>query len=82
MPSPNCTCGMVENNNYYLLTCPKYDNVHTDMLTVVRQILPANTLITSEILLYGINGVCNDRNAEIFKTVQKYIEKKTRRFTP
>ena len=82
MPSPNCTFGMVENNNLYLLTCPKYDNVRTDMLTVVRQILPANTRITSDILLFGINGVFNDRNAEIFKTVQKYIGKKTRRFTP
>ena len=71
---------MVENNNHYLLTCPKYDNVRTDMLTVVRQILPAKTLITSDILLFGINGVCNDRNAELFKTVEKFTEET--RFTP
>ena len=56
---------MVENSNRYL-TCPKYDNVRTDMLTVVRQILPANTRITSDILLFDIHEACNDRNAEIF----------------
>ena len=81
VPSPNCTCGVVENNNHYLLTCPKYDNARTDMLTVVQQILSANTLITCDTLFFGINGACNDRNAEIFKTVQKYIEE-TKRFTP
>ena len=66
-------CGVVENNNHYLLTCPKCDNARMDMLTVVQQILPANTLITYDTLLFGTNGACNDRNAEIFKTVQKYI---------
>ena len=79
VPSPNCTRGMVETNNHHLLTCPKYDLVHTN-ITTVQQTLPANILITSDILLSGKNGVYNDRNAEIFKAVQKYIER-TGRFT-
>ena len=79
VPSPNCTWGVMKNNNHYLLTCPKYDNMRTDMLTVVQQILPANILITSVILLFGINGfemIGTPKSSKLCKNAKIYRRNK------
>ena len=52
IPSPNCLCGAQETNCHYLLNCPRYTAHRTEMLTSLRQILPNNIHITTNLLLY------------------------------
>ena len=37
VPSPNCTCDMVEHNSHYLLSCPKYDLARDCPTAITRQ---------------------------------------------
>ena len=49
--------------------------MRAEMLMTVQQNLPDNTHITSDILLFGIDGICNDRNTNIFKAGPKIHRK-------
>ena len=80
MPNPNCTYGMVDHNSHYLLSCPKYDLARAEMLMAVQQLLPDNTQLTLDTLLFDIDGIYNDRNTNIFKAVKTYITR-TKRLT-
>ena len=71
VPSPNCVCGAVENNNHYLLRCPRYDDIRNEMINVVMR----HTNVTVDTLLYGNVTLSVNVNQEIFKAVHKYIGK-------
>ena len=77
VPNPNCACGMVEHNSIIFSLAPNM-TARAEMLMAVHQLLPDNTQLTSDTLLFGIDGICNDRNTNIFKAVQKYIARTKR----
>ena len=65
---------MVEHNSHCLLSCPKYDLASVILLMAVQQLLPDNTPVTSDTLLFDIiDGIWNVRNTIMFKVGQKYI---------
>ena len=35
IPSPNCVCGAIENNNHYLLRYPRYNDIRDEMINTV-----------------------------------------------
>ena len=75
VPSSNCSCGAPETNCHYLLNCPRYTVFRAEMLATLRQILQNNMQITTNLLLYGTNGINNDTNVAVFHSVHKFIEK-------
>ena len=63
MPSPNCVCSAVENNNHYLLRCPRYDYIRNEMINVVMR----HTDVTADTLLYGNINLSVNVNQEFLK---------------
>ena len=74
IPSPNCVCGAIENNNHYLLTCPRYNDIRDEMINTVLRY----TNVTAETLLQGNSNLSHNINQEIFKVVHKYIRQSKR----
>ena len=73
VPTPNCSCGAPETNCHYLLNCPRYTVPRAEMLATLRQILQYNMYITTNIYLYGSNGINNDTNVAVFHSIHKFI---------
>ena len=65
IPSPNCVCGAIENNNHYLLRCPRYNDIRDEMINTVLRY----TNVTAETLLQGNSNMSQTINQEIFKAV-------------
>lgn len=80
--SPNCACGDVENNEHFLLVCPRYNVIRNDLLnTISNLITTAIQNISTDLLLFGDRELSVQNNTRIFKAVQDYI-KKSKRFAP
>jgi hypothetical protein len=74
--NPFCDCGdVVEDAEHYFFQCPKY---HAERTILFQTLMPFQPLSTN-ILLYGIEDQCNERNSIMFNAVQYFI-KSTKRF--
>ena len=69
VPSPDCVCGEVENNNHHLLRCPRYAAIRNKIVNLFLR----HSNVTVDILLYGNINLPVNNNEEIFTAVQKYI---------
>ena len=76
--SPNCTCGGLETNSHFLLTCPRYTDVREQFLSPLSN-LPIPMDINT--LLFGSNLLSDEENSTVFIMIQKFIIK-SKRFTP
>ena len=65
--SPLCSCGSVETIKHFLLECPLYNALRTELLASIP------CLPTTNNLLYGHDRLTTDENILIFLSVQKYI---------
>ena len=74
IPSPKCVCGAIENNNHYLLRCPRYNDIRDEMINTVLR----NTNVTAETLLQGNSNLSQNIIQEIFTAVHKYIRQSKR----
>ena len=74
IPSPNCACGAIENNNHYLLRCLRYNDIRVEMINTVLRY----TNVTAETLLQGYSNLSQNINQEIFKAVHKNIRQSKR----
>ena len=77
-PDPNCsncTLNQIESVEHYLLRCPKYTVLRTEMLNSLNLTEP----ITCQLLIYGDERESYDYNCHIFSCVQSFIVK-TKRF--
>ena len=74
IPSPNYVCGVLENNNHFLLRCPRYNEIRNEMVNTVHRY----TNVTVELFLRGNSNLSANINQEIFKAVQKYIRQSKR----
>ena len=77
IPSPNCVCGAIENNNHYLFRCPRYNDIMYEMINTAL----SYTNVTAETLLQGNSNLSQNINQESFKAVHKYI-RQSKRFMP
>ena len=76
--SPGCSCGHdTEDSNHYLLICPLYQTSRNKMLKSIAAITP-QTLIDSNLLLYGSDGLTKAVNTDIFQLVHLFIEETAR----
>ena len=65
--NPYCKCGEVENNKYFLLACPRYNQMRGEMILEIRQI--TNVELTTDVSLFGTETVTDEINSSIFKAV-------------
>ena len=71
-----CACGAIENAHHYFFTCGRYDIQRRETFDCLSEIPNLNL----KKLLFGDEAMSYQINVKIFLEVQKYIEKKTRRF--
>ena len=71
---PNCS-GSLEDNNHFLLICPKFNNFRFILLDSIQTLIPNNNNIDINIvlLLHGNRSFSYDLNTEIFQAVHKFI---------
>ena len=75
---PGCFCGwVIEDAIHFFLECCLYVEAR-EQLTNNLQFLDS---LLIETLLFGVDSLSEEQNAQIFKSVQLYI-KQTKRFTP
>ena len=65
--SPLCRCGSVETASHYLLYCPLYQQLRTQLLSDI----PCPPLVDS--LLYGDEHLSFQQNKQLFILVQRFI---------
>ena len=76
--NPYCLCGEIEDNKHFLLTCPRHTQMRAEMVLSIQQ--KTNVELTTDVLLFGTDGVSEEVNTFIFKAVQKCI-KLSKRFS-
>jgi hypothetical protein len=71
---PNCS-GSLEDNNHFLLICPKFNNLRFILLDFIQTLIPNNNKIdiNIDLLLHGNRSFSYDLNTEIFQAVHKFI---------
>ena len=71
---PNCS-GSLEDNNHFLLICPKFNNFRFILLDSIQTLIPNdnNIDINIDLLLHGNRSFSYDLNTEIFQAVHKFI---------
>ena len=71
---PNCS-GSLEDNNHFLLICPKFNNLGFILLDSIQTLTPNNNNIdiNIDLLLHGNRSFSNDLNTEIFQAVHKFL---------
>ena len=79
--SPNCICGEIKSNSYFLLSCARYNLIRQDMLNSIQLNIQQNVQINTNRLLSGDNDDLSvEENTLIFAEVKNYI-RKTKRFS-
>ena len=73
--TPYCECGLIENNDHFLLKCPRYTEMRVNMIRLIRPLATPSC----DVLLFGDSSLSENVNQYIFTTVQKYIIR-TKRF--
>ena len=65
----------LEDNNHFLLICPKFNNLRFILLNSIQILIPNNNNIDIDIdlLLHGTRACSYDLNTEIFQAVHKFI---------
>jgi hypothetical protein len=71
---PNCS-GPLEDNNHFLLICPKFNNFRLILLDSIQTLIPTNNNIdiNIDLLLHGNRSFSYDLNTEIVQAVHKFI---------
>ena len=69
------TVQTVEDNNHFLLICPKFNNLRLILLDSIQTLIPKNNNIdiNIDLLLHGNRSFSYDLNTEIFQVVHKFI---------
>ena len=69
---PNCS-GPLEDNNHYLLICPKFNNFRLIFLDSIQTLIPKNNNVDINIDLLLHNRLFSyDQNTEIFQAIHKF----------
>ena len=68
---PNCSGSLEDNNHFFWLICPKFNN----LLYSIQTLIPNNNNIdiNIDLLLHGNRSFSYDLNTEIFQAVHKFI---------
>lgn len=69
IPSPNCTCGLIETTYHYLLQCLRYNAVRMRYIMSVQ----IHVTVTADILLYGSENLSLEQNENFFDSVQNLL---------
>ena len=75
--SASCTCGATESANHFFFNCGRYLIQRNDLLHELNFLPNVNV----NILLYGDVSRGIGDNIRIFQAVEKFIQKKTKRFS-
>ena len=67
--NPKCSCGKIETTKHFLLDCPMYAHLRTQLFSS----LPESTSKSTNTLLFGDTNLTDSANCKIFMIVHDYI---------
>ena len=72
---PRCVCGhLLEDAIHFFLECSLYQHDRTSLFNYFNNIVP----ISIEYILFGCNGISEESNTLLFKSMQKFIRQTCR----
>lgn len=77
--NPSCSCSnTAETVHHYFFECIKYASIHENFISELESVLPPNTRITDELVLYGLSNYDDQCNVRIFHLIFDFIRQTTR----